>query len=83
MPKDRDSSYEINFKDLEEYTLQQQLSRLLDQRQLLPVIVQVIELIAQLRDAFFFEFELASHNLIAIPSATKQNDRRWRCSLVN
>jgi hypothetical protein len=83
MPKDRDSSYEINFKDLEEYTLQQQLSRLLDQRQLLPVIVQVIELIALLKDAFFFEFELASHNLIAIPPAIKQNDKRWRCSLVN
>lgn len=54
----------------------------MDQRQLLPLIVSIVELVSQLRDAFFFEFELASHNLVAVPPVAK-TDKGWRCSLVN
>ena len=46
----------------------------------MPLITEVIEFVSQMRDAFFFEFELASHNIVVIPPL---NGQTWRFTLVN
>lgn len=81
IPSDPAGISEINFHALEECTLQHQLPELIEQKVLLPLVAQIVELVAQMRDAFFFEFELASHNLVAIKPIERH--KNWRFSLVN
>ena len=81
LPKDLSTLDEVNFQVLEECTLQQQVKTLIEQKSLLQVVMQVIEFISQLRDAFFFEFELASHNLVVIPPTDKV--KAWGFTMVN
>jgi hypothetical protein len=62
--------------------VQHQLPILLEQSCLLLLVTEIVEFVAQLRDAFFFEFELASHNLVAISPSGGQC-KNWRFSLIN
>ena len=57
----------ITFKSLDDFTFRSQMQAILQQKQLLPLVSKVVAFVAQIRSAFFYEFELANFNVALVP----------------
>ena len=59
-----DWAEKIYFDHLTAQTIQKMRRQLLDRRQLLPLMVKVLNMVANLRDQYFYEFELANCHIL-------------------
>ena len=46
----------------------------MDEKQLLPIICKVLNMLGSLRDQYFYEFEIQSHNLMVTTTSTQGSD---------
>ena len=65
---DPDWENHIEFNHLTQHTLQSKMRDLLDQKKLLPLVVKILTMVSTLRDQYYFEFEIQSHNLMVTQS---------------
>ena len=54
----------LSLEHLTEHTLRAKLDQLLEDKQLLPVTIKILNTVARLYDRYFSEFELQNQNLL-------------------
>ncbi len=65
---------QIEISHLIDQTLFKKMRHLLEERQLLPLVCKVLNMLSSLRDQYFYEFELQTPNLMVTTSSTQGSD---------
>ena len=75
---------QIDFvKHLNPYTLMEKRETLIANKKLIPLIAKVMTMVGLLRDQYFYEFELASHNIVITVETDDANSTECDFMMVN
>ena len=70
-------------KRLNPYTLMEKRETLISNNKLVPLIAKIMTMVGLLRDQYFYEFELASHNLVITVETDDVNSTECDFLMVN
>ena len=74
---------QVDFKHLDNYTIQSRIESLIQSQKLLPLVAKIVTMVGQLSDQYFYEFELANYNIIVTKDTDETDNAECDFLMVN